>query len=64
MTCNGDSCPIHGKRYMKSIKIGFDGNKRVYYCAGCHAGEMAVREEYERRLVFDSRDINRKRREG
>jgi len=52
MSCNGDSCPIHGARYMKSIRVGLDVRKRIRICRGCHAGEMAAREEYERSLSY------------
>lgn len=52
MTCNGDSCHVHGTRHMKSIRVGVEGRKRVRFCNGCHAGEMAVRNQYETTLSY------------
>lgn len=65
MTCNGSSCPIHGDKYMKMLRIGFQGRERIRICMGCHAGELAVREEYERGLSYHLYDeTGRVRREG
>jgi len=55
MSCEGkETCPIHGAEYMKMLRVSTDGSEP--YCAGCHAGEMAARQEYESGVIRGLRD--------
>lgn len=55
MSCeNKETCPKHGRKYWKRPYLWSHGS----YCAGCHAGEMAVRIQYELGIIESLEEID------
>lgn len=60
MSCEGKKeCPKHGTLYMKRLVLA-NGDNYDVYCAGCHAGEMAARDEYYRGVVRGVKEMQRR----
>lgn len=63
MTCEDSNvCEKHGIKYMKPLYRDERSQAVIkWVCMGCHAGELASRDEYEQGIVNSLKEVDPRR---
>jgi len=63
MTCEeSNACSKHHTKYMKPLYRDYRSKAVIkWICMGCHAGEVAAREEYEQGVLDNLKEVDPRR---